>query len=102
MIVDVELLNCNVFEKDGKKKCRIGYRLLNRESVSNSAKFKGFAELSVFLEDETIFEKLTLDLFGYALKFEFIEEANPRDPMKKRVTLKKIMNAKNEDICVLQ
>lgn len=102
MEYDVEILNLNTFEKDGVKKTRIGYRLLDPKTISNTDKFKGYADLNVFLNNTIAFDKINADICGKHVKFVFIEKPNPTNPMKKSVTLSKILSEKNEDLCVLE
>lgn len=100
MLVNVEILNIIKYKKDDKEKTRISYRLLDKESVSNSDKFKGYSELSVYLDNTIVFDTLGTNHCGIALKFKFEEVANSFDPMKKKVVLKEILH-NDKSICLL-
>lgn len=104
MEIDVEVLNVLKYEdknEKGKYKTRISYRLLDPEKISKTDKFKGYAELSIYLDGTEVFDKFDTKYCGTQLKFKLIEESYPNNPMRKYVKLKEIKNANNQSICVL-
>lgn len=101
MLVNVEILNIIKYQnKDGKDSVRIGYRLLDKESIANTEKFKGYSELSIYLDNADVFDKISVDYCGIALKFKLEEIASPINPMRKKVVLKEIL-LNDKTICVL-
>lgn len=101
MIYDVEILNMVKFSKDGVDKTRIVYRMLSNTSISNTEKFKGYADLSFYVDNTIPFE-LPIEYFGKHLKFLLKEEVNPIDPTKKKIKLSKILSENDKDLCVVE
>lgn len=101
MIYDVEILNMVKFNKDGVDKVRIAYRMLSNTTISNTEKFKGYADLSIYTDSTKPFE-LPVEYFGKHLKFLLKEEVNPNDPTKKKIKLSKILNENDKDLCVVE
>lgn len=99
---DVEILNMVKFtDKNGKEKTRIGYRLLDTKTISNSDKFKGYADLALYVDNTKPFD-LPTEYFGKHLKFVFKEIPNPSDPVKKITKLVKIVSDTDKDLCVVE
>lgn len=102
MELKVTILNFLRYEDKETKapKVRIGY--INNESayIENSAKFRGYPELSVFLDDNGLWDKLTMDLVGQIATFTFDKKPNPRNPLRDLTILKKI-SCKNVNIDIL-
>ena len=103
MLVDVEILNifCYVDKKTNEKKCAIGYRILNEDSKADTPKFKGYSNLTIFLDDTKLFEEFDNRYFGKHLVLELNEVSRPDDPVRRTVTLVKIKIEKNEDLYIL-
>lgn len=101
MSYDVEILNMVKFKKDGKDKVRIAYRLLDLKTLANGEKFKGFADLSVYVDNTKPFD-LPIEYFGKHVKFQFREDPNPTDPVKKITKLVKIVSDNDKDLCVVE
>ena len=101
MSYDVEILNMVKYRKDGKDKVRIAYRLLDSKTIANGDKFKGFADLAVYVDSTKPFD-LPIEYYGKHVKFYFREEPNPKDPVKKITKLVKIASDSDKDLCVVE
>lgn len=102
MSYDVEILNMVKFRsKEGIEKVRIAYRLLDTKTISNTEKFKGYADLSVYVDNTRPFN-LPVEYYGKHLKFEFRVEPHPNDPVKKITKLVKIVSENDKDLCVVE
>lgn len=102
MCYDVEILNMVKFKsKEGIDKVRIAYRLLDNKTIANGEKFKGYADLSVYVNNTKPFD-LPVEYFGKHVKFYFREEPNPTDPVKKITKLVKIVSDSDKDLCVVE
>lgn len=92
MELSVTILNILRYEdKETKKpKIRIGYINNDTAYIENSSKFRGYPELSVFLDDNGLWDKLSIDIVGKVVKFIFDKRVNPRNPLKDITVLKEI------------
>lgn len=92
MKIQVELLNCRKYidKKTNQEKIRLGYRCLDSKMRQDTAKFKGYSELDVYLEDTSIFDKLKFEDFGIAVVLEFSREQSPNNPLREILKLKSI------------
>lgn len=87
-------------KETGKPKIRIGYINNSSDYIENTDKFKGYPELSVFLDDTDLWDKLTMGLVGQVATFTFEKKPNPRNPLKDITYLKNI-KCKDVDISIL-
>lgn len=103
MKLSVTILNFLSYEdKDTKvPKVRIGYINNDSKYVENSAKFKGYPELSVYLDDNGLWEKLNINLVGQVAEFEFEKRVNPRNPLKD-INILKSIKCKDAVVDILQ
>lgn len=101
MEINVEILNVLTYlDKDNNKKTRIGYRMLDKESCTDSPKFKGYAELSMFINNDIAFNSISSSLCGVALVFVLEEQFSAKNPMKKFMKLKEIKSPNGKSICL--
>lgn len=85
-------------EKTGKQKIRIGYFVLSKDNLQETDKFKGYAELSAFVDySEDLWSKLSTKIIMQPVEFCFETMQSVRDPMKTYLKLKTI-NCKDEVI----
>lgn len=61
---------------------RIGFYLMNENSICDNQNFKGFSENACFYKDTTIFDKLPKELIGKTVDCTFKSIANLKNPMK--------------------
>lgn len=103
MELSVTILNILKYEdKETKEpKIRIGYINNDTAYIENSAKFRGYPELSVFLNDNGLWDKLTVAMVGKVAKFVFEKKPNPRNPLKDITVLKEIKTKEHGDISIL-
>lgn len=88
-------------EKTGKEKIRIGYLLLGKDAVQETAKFKGLSEMSYFLDfSEEVWNKLSVKLISQPVEFIFESTQSTRDPLKTYLKLISI-NCKDETISLV-
>lgn len=88
-------------EKTGKEKIRIGYLILGKDTIQDSAKFKGYSEMSYFLDySEDIWNKLTNKIIMQPCEFVFESTQSVRDPLKTYLKLISI-KCKDEDISLV-
>ena len=92
MKMQVELLSCLKYtdKKTNQEKIRLGYSCLDPKMRQDTAKLKGYSELSVYLEDISIFDKLKVEDFGIAAILEFTKEQSPNNPLRDILKLKSI------------
>lgn len=102
MDLKVTILNFLAYndKETNAPKVRIGYINNDPAFIENSAKFKGYPELSVFLDNNGLWDKLTMDLVGQIATFTFEKKPNPRNPLKDVTILRKI-TTKNVNIDIL-
>lgn len=104
MEIDVEVLNVLKYEDKktkGQMKTRVSYRLLDPSKMSNSDKFIGYSELSLYLDGTKLFDNFDKSYCGTALKFVLEEKTYDNNPMRKYVTLKELKSQNGKSICVL-
>lgn len=99
MRLNVELMN--ILTYDNGTKCRIGYRLLDRDTKADSARFKGYKELSLFIDSAKPFNEIDSKYLGTACIIELEQTINPNNPTKTSYKLKKVCDNSGKDICVL-
>lgn len=92
MKFQVELTNCLKYKdkKTGNDKVRLGYRLKDNKYNQNSLTFKGYAEMSYFLEGTGLFDKMKSEYFGMPAELTMEEQPSPSNPMRKIAVLKQI------------
>lgn len=92
--MDLNVTVLNILRYNDKNtnepKIRIGYINNDSKYIENTDKFRGYPELSVFFDDNGLWEKLDLKLVGQIVKFTFAKEVNPRNPLKDITKLTKI------------
>lgn len=103
MKLKVTILNFLKYEdkKTGQEKIRIGYINNDVSYIANKEKFKGFAELSIFLDNAKIWDQLKVEMCGDTAEFEFTSEPNPSNPLRNVTKLVRIKPNKFNDISVL-
>lgn len=104
MEIDVEVLNVLKYEdkeNKGSYKTRISYRLLDPSKMSNTDKFKGFSELSIYLDGTKLFDVFDSRYCGCALKFVLEEKPSNNNPLRKYITLKEVKTENGKSLCVL-
>lgn len=103
MELSVTILNILRYEDKITKepKIRIGYINNDKSYISNTAKMKGMPELSVYLDDKDLWDKLDVGLCGRPVMMTFEKQANPRNPLKEVAVLKKISSKDYGDISLL-
>lgn len=87
-------------EEKGHYKTRLGYFVADKSSMQATDKFKGIAELSIFTNDTKLFDSLTIEHMGQSATLHFIEQPNPRNPLRTYLVLKEIV-FKDETISLL-
>lgn len=87
-------------ENKGVFKSRLGYFVADKSGISNTDKFKGFPELSLFTKDTKLFDTLGIEHIGQSATLRFTEESNPRNPLRTYLALKEIV-FKDETISLL-
>lgn len=102
MELNVTILNVLRYtdKETGEPKIRIGYINNDSKCIENTSKFKGYPELSVFLDENDLWDKLDMTLIGNIAKFVFERTPNPRNPLKDIVKLKTI-KCKDVNISIL-
>lgn len=97
MKIQVELLSVLAYtdKKTNEPKTRLGYRCLEPKYKQNTEKLKGFSELSIYLDNHDLFNKLTADMFGVQAELEFEEKPTISNPLKNVLTLKTIRVGNN-------
>lgn len=102
MDLKVTLLNILRYsdKQTGAAKIRIGYINNDAKYIENTDKFKGYPELSVFLDDNGLWEKLPFSLIGQVCTFKFKKLPNPRNPLKD-ITVLEHIECKDTDISIL-
>lgn len=88
-------------EKTGREKIRIGYLILGKESIQDTSKFRGYSEMSYFLDfNEEVWNKLSTKVIMQPVEFIFESTQSTRDPLKTYLKLKSI-NCKDETISLV-
>ena len=87
-------------ENKGTFKTRLGYFVADKNAIQFSDKFKGIAELSIFTNNTDLFDKLNVNHMGQPATLHFVEQANPRNPLRTYLVLKEII-FKDETISLL-
>ena len=103
MDLNVTLLNFLRYEdKETKKpKIRIGYINNDKAYIENTDKFKGYAELSVYIDDKNCWDFFKTEMTGDTAIFTFAKRPNPRNPLKDVTVLQSIKTNKHGDISLL-
>lgn len=87
--------------KTGKEKIRVGYLVLGKESMQDTNKFKGYAEMSYFLDySDDLWNKLSTKVIMQPVEFCFETVQSLRDPLKTYLKLNTI-NCKDEVISLV-
>lgn len=91
----------NTKEKTGKQKIRIDYLMLGKESIQDKSNFRGYANLSCFIDyNENIWSKLTTKVIMQPVEMVLEQVPSARDPFKSYVRVKSI-NTKDEVISLV-
>jgi hypothetical protein len=85
----VELINALSYKNEKGEGTRILCRSLEKDSLQNSKKLKGYSELTFFV-DATAFDKIPIELFGQMVTLTAKEKPNPRNPFKTTIALESI------------
>lgn len=103
MELNVTILNILRYEDKTTKepKIRIGYINNDKAYIENTAKVKGLPELSVYIDDKDLWDKLDVGLCGRPCTLTFDKKPNPRNPLKDITILTKISSDKYGDISIL-
>ncbi len=100
-VLRYEEKNRTTGEKTGKEKIRIGYVLLGKDAMQESAKFKGLAEMSYFLDySDEVWNKLSTKVISQPVEFVFENVQSVRDPLRTYLRLKMI-NCKDGTISLV-
>ncbi len=89
---EIIILNVLRYEQDEKHKnsgCRLGFIFADETKFSDTSKFKGYAELSMFY-DYSIFDKFTKDMFYVPAMATFKNLPNPTNPLRSRTVIESI------------
>lgn len=91
MKYQVELLSCLTYKnKEGNLSTRLGYRLLSKEYLQDTSKFKGYSEMSYFCDGTTLFDRLKKEYFGVQAELTTEERPSLTNPLKKITVVKSI------------
>lgn len=103
MELNVTLINFLKYEdKETKKpKIRIGYINNDKNYIENRDKMKGYPELSVYVDDNNIWDKFKVEMTGDTAIFVFDKKPNPRNPLKDMIVLQEIKTNKHGNISIL-
>lgn len=102
MKLSVTMLNIMRYEdkKTGEPKVRIGYILTGKDAIQSHEKYKGTAEMSVFLDDVSVFDKVKVEDILTPVEFVLEERPSHNNPFRKVAVLKAIIT-KNETISLV-
>lgn len=100
MELNVTILNFIRYEdKETKKpKIRIGYINNDKNYIERGTKVKGYPELSVYIDDNALWDLFDVAMCGDTAVFVFEKTPNPRNPLKDITHLVEIRTNKNGDI----
>lgn len=86
MKTQIMILNVLAYEKaeTGKKGTRLGLIFAEKDSLTDSDKFKGYNEVSIFYDGHEVFNKVPLEFIGRPVTAYIKEIANPSNPLKKK------------------
>lgn len=103
MELNVTLLNFLRYEdkETMKPKIRIGYINNDKQYIENTAKFIGYPELSVYVDDNNIWDKFKVEMTGDTAILVFDKKPNPRNPLKEIIVLEMIKTNKHGNISIL-
>ena len=88
-------------EKTGKQKIRIDYLMLGKESIQDRENFRGYANLSCFIDyNENIWSKLTTRVIMQPVEMVLEQVPSARDPFKSYTRVNSI-NTKDEVISLV-
>lgn len=91
MKYQVELLSCLTYKnKEGNDATRLGYRLLSKEYLQDTSKFKGYSEMSYFCDGSTLFDKLKKEYFGVQAELTTEERPSKNNPLRKITVVKSV------------
>lgn len=102
MQVAVQILSMCKYtsKKDNKQRVRIDY-IVNEDSYLNDKdNFRGYAVLTIYLDNVDNWNNLNASLVGKAVEFKFEKQPSTYDPTKERTVLKEIIT-KNGNISIL-
>lgn len=102
MQIAVQVLSmCKYTSKqDNKQRIRIDYIVNEETYLRDKENFRGFAVLTVYLDNIDNWDYLTVDLVGAPVEFLFDKVPSTYDPTKERTVLKEIIT-KNGNIGIL-
>lgn len=88
-------------EPTGKKKIRIDYLMLGKESIQDKEKFRGYSVLACFIDyNETLWSKLTTKVIMQPVEMVLEQVPSAKDPFKSYTRVKSI-NTKDEVISLV-
>ncbi len=91
MKYQVELLSCLTYKnKEGNLSTRLGYRLLGKDFLQDSDKFKGYSEMSYFCDGTTLFDRLKKEYFGVQAELITEERPSKTNPLRKITVVKSV------------
>lgn len=92
--MNVNLLLTNALTYEDKetqvRKSRLEFIIIDKDSYSDSANYKGFSTIAVFTQDTSAFDKLTSDMFLAKASGTIVEKVDKRNPLKKRSVLSSV------------
>jgi|GEM_PF-6637576 len=92
--VSIILLNVNCFEKDGNKKSRVGYFLVDNQFKKDTGNYKGYADRSCYYETDAVFKKVPLSMIGKPILAAIKEVSDDFDPMKTKRLIGRLIDDK--------
>lgn len=90
MKTQIMLLNVLAYEKEERKGTRVGLIFVEKDSLQDSQKFKGFSEINLFYDGHDVFNKIPTSFIGRPVTAYIKEITNPINPMKKRQIISSI------------
>lgn len=95
--IKAELLSCLAYtdKKTNQPKTRIGYRLLDDKYRQDTAKLKGFSELSTYVDGHNLFNNMKPEYFGVQAEIELEERPSTSNPLKNVQVIKNIKIGNN-------
>lgn len=95
--VQAELISILAYtdKKSNTPKTRIGYRLLDNKYRQDTAKLKGFSELSVYIDGHDAFNKIKADWCGCQVELELEERPSTTNPLRNVQVIKCIKAGDN-------
>lgn len=89
------VLNVNKYQKDGQDRSRLGFIFADNKKVSNTDKFRGLAELSIYYDSTIAFDNVPIDVIGQISIATIESKPSPTNPLKDRRVITKLVLEKN-------